>query len=71
LFWKLSIHVAVVAGTVAVLTIVFGSGFLGLALLVALVAWSRVELGDHTPAQAIVGGVVGAAVAAAAFSLLR
>jgi membrane-associated phospholipid phosphatase len=71
LFWTLSIHVAVVAGTVAVLTIVFGPGFLWLLPLVALVAWSRVALGDHTPAQVVVGAVVGAAVATAAFSLLR
>lgn len=71
LFWKISIHTAVMAGTVAVLTLIFGPVLLALAPLVALCAWARVELGDHTPAQVTAGTIVGATVAAVAFSLLR
>lgn len=71
LFWKISIHVAVTAGSVVVLALVFGPALLALSLLVALCAWARVESGDHTPAQATAGAAVGAAVAACAFTLLR
>jgi hypothetical protein len=71
LFWKLSIHAAVAAGTVVVLALTFGLALLVLVPLVALTAWARVEVGDHTPAQVIVGAIVGALVAAIAFSALR
>ncbi|MFF8994678.1 phosphatase PAP2 family protein [Streptomyces sp. NPDC014983] len=39
--------------------------------LVALVGWSRVALRDHTPGQVIAGTILGSAVAAAVFALLR
>jgi len=71
LFWKISIHVAVAAGTVVVLYLLFGPALLVLAPLVALSAWARVELRDHSPAQAAVGAAVGAAVAGVMFSSLR
>ncbi|WP_236553644.1 phosphatase PAP2 family protein [Rathayibacter sp. VKM Ac-2803] len=32
--------------------------------------WSRVRLGAHTPAQVIAGGLVGAVLASAVWSLL-
>lgn len=71
LAWKISIHVAVVAGTVVILLLVFGAGFLALAPIVALVGWARVELGDHTSTQAVFGAVLGAAVAGVVFTGLR
>ncbi len=69
--WKISIHVAVVAGAVVILVLVFGPQFLGATPLVALVGWARVQAGDHTPMQVVAGAVLGAAVAAAVFTLLR
>jgi membrane-associated phospholipid phosphatase len=39
-------------------------------LLVALLGWSRVALGDHTTAQAVGGTVLGAAAAALAYVML-
>jgi membrane-associated phospholipid phosphatase len=71
LFWKLSIHVASVAGAIVILVLVFGPPYLLLTPVVALVGWTRVELGDHTPSQVTVGAVIGAAVAASVFQLLR
>ncbi len=71
LVWKISVHVGVVAGTIVILAVLFGPVLLLLAPLVVLVAWARVELGDHTVAQVIAGGLLGGAVAAVAFSLLR
>lgn len=71
LVWKISVHVAVVSGAVVILVLVFGPALLALAPLVALVAWARVEIGDHSPAQTVAGAGLGAAVAALVFSLLR
>ena len=71
LLWKISVHVAVVAGAVVILVLVFGPLLLILGPLVALVGWARVEVADHTPAQVIAGSALGAIVAAVVFMLLR
>ncbi len=68
---KISIHVAVVAGAIVILVLVFGPMALCLAPVVLLTGWARVTLGDHTPGQAIAGGVLGTLVAAGVFSFLR
>lgn len=64
LFWKISIHSACAAGTVAILVIVFGPSMLLASPLVLAVTWARVHLRDHSVAQVMVGAVVGAVVAA-------
>ena len=71
LAWKISIHVAVVAGAVVILLLVFGPGALVLAPTVALVAWARVVVHDHTFAQTVAGAALGACIAASVFSFLR
>ncbi|WP_367129824.1 hypothetical protein [Saccharothrix sp. HUAS TT1] len=68
--WKVSFHAAVAAGAVAILAITYGPWVLLAAPLVALVAWSRVVLGDHTKPQVIIGSVMGAVVGGLAFHLL-
>ncbi|WP_433207848.1 phosphatase PAP2 family protein [Dactylosporangium sp. CS-047395] len=70
-FWKMSIHAAVAAGSVVILSLVYGPILLVTAPLVAAVGWSRVVLKDHTVLQVLVGTVVGAIVAGAVFALLR
>jgi hypothetical protein len=57
LVWKISIHVAVLAGAVVIIGQLFGASCIVLMPLVVLVAWSRVELREHTLAQ-VGGGVV-------------
>jgi hypothetical protein len=69
-FWKMSIHTGVVAGTTTILVLVFGQIGLLAVPFVALVAWARVELGDHTPAQVLAGCAIGASVAGTVFPLL-
>jgi hypothetical protein len=69
--WKISIHTAVASGTVATLAFLFSPALLILSPIVGLVAWARVELRDHSPAQVIGGAAFGAAVAATTFSLIR
>jgi membrane-associated phospholipid phosphatase len=71
LAWKLSVHTGAIAGTVVVLALIFGPAALVLAVLAVAVAWARVEVGDHTPAQVIAGGAIGTIVAGIVFPLLR
>jgi membrane-associated phospholipid phosphatase len=71
LWWKVSVHTAVAAGAAMVLVLVFGPALLVVWPLVGLIGWSRVQLGDHTPAQVLVGAVLGAGVAATVFPPVR
>ncbi|MBG0818317.1 phosphatase PAP2 family protein [Planomonospora sp. ID82291] len=63
LLWKISFHTAVAGGSVVMLAwllppaLVYAAG----AVVVALVAWSRVMIRDHTLAQTAAGAVAGAA----------
>ncbi|MBC3763731.1 phosphoesterase PA-phosphatase [Quadrisphaera oryzae] len=61
-FWKISMHSAVAAGTVAALVVVLGPWALLAGVGVVLVSWGRVVLRDHTPAQVTAGAVLGAVV---------
>jgi membrane-associated phospholipid phosphatase len=70
LWWKISVHAAIAAGAATVLVLVFGPALLVVWPLVALIAWSRVEVGDHTPAQVLAGVALGVAVNATIFPLL-
>jgi hypothetical protein len=63
-FWKISIHAATAAGTVASLAILVSPWWLIASPLVVLTGWARVEIRDHTPVQVLVGSIVGAVVAA-------
>jgi membrane-associated phospholipid phosphatase len=71
LWWKISVHAAIAAGGATVLLLVFGLALLVVWPLVALIAWSRVQVGDHTPAQVLAGIALGIAVNATIFPLLR
>jgi membrane-associated phospholipid phosphatase len=68
--WKLSIHCSVAAGSVTILTLFFGPQLVPAYLLVALTAWSRVVVKDHTAAQVIAGSALGAAAAIATYALI-
>lgn len=62
LVWKISFHTAVAAGAVVMLAAVLPAlpvYVLG-AALVALIAWARTRLHDHTPPQALAGAAAGA-----------
>jgi membrane-associated phospholipid phosphatase len=69
--WKISIHCAVASGAVTVLALLYGLWVMPAYLLVAVTAWSRVELRDHTPAQVVAGTILGVAAAAASYALMR
>ncbi|MGM1065764.1 hypothetical protein [Saccharothrix sp. Mg75] len=57
--WKISMHAAVAAGAAVILAVAYGPWLALVGLAVVLVAWSRVELGDHTTPQVTAGTVVG------------
>jgi membrane-associated phospholipid phosphatase len=71
LWWKISVHAAIAAGAATVLVLVFGPVLLVVWPLVALIAWSRVQVGDHTPAQVLAGVALGFVVNATVFPLLQ
>jgi membrane-associated phospholipid phosphatase len=70
LWWKVSVHTAAASGTVAILVVTFGPPLLLALPAIALVAWSRIRLGDHNPAETLVGAAVGGLVATTVFILL-
>jgi membrane-associated phospholipid phosphatase len=70
LWWKVSVHTAAASGTVAILVVTFGPPLLLALPAIALVAWSRIRLGDHTPAQTLAGAALGGLVATTVFILL-
>lgn len=66
-WWKLSIHAACAAASATVLVLLFGPVLHLGWTLVAAVAWSRVELRDHTWPQVLAGTAAGVPLAAATF----
>ncbi|GAA5002723.1 hypothetical protein [Kitasatospora paranensis] len=67
-WWKISVHTAVLSGALAMLAQAFDPWWLAGAAGVAVVAWSRVRLRDHTPAQTLAGAALGAVVAGLVFA---
>lgn len=70
-WWKISLHSAVAGGATATIVLLYGPFGLVLVPLVALIAWSRVMVRDHTVAQAIAGALVGPVVGGVVFVLVR
>lgn len=71
LHWKASMHVAVVAGAVAITGAVFGAGCASLlALAPPLVGWARVRSGRHMWRQVLVGGLLGYGAAIFTYGLV-
>jgi membrane-associated phospholipid phosphatase len=58
--WKISLHTAFAAGSATVLALVYGAAGALAAIMVPPVAWSRIELEQHTVGQAIAGALLAA-----------
>jgi len=69
--WKVSVHTAVLAGSVAMLAIAASPTWLVALVAVPVVGWSRVHLGAHTAGQVTTGGALGLIVAGATFLFVR
>jgi hypothetical protein len=69
--WKISVHSAVASAAIAMTAFAYGPAVLAGYLAVALVAWSRVALRDHTVAQAVAGVALGTVAAIVTCVLAR
>nr|WP_232328363.1 hypothetical protein [Kibdelosporangium sp. MJ126-NF4]CEL20722.1 hypothetical protein [Kibdelosporangium sp. MJ126-NF4]CTQ89635.1 hypothetical protein [Kibdelosporangium sp. MJ126-NF4] len=70
-WWKVSLHATVAGGAVATVILIYGWVLAALIPLVALVAWARVRVSDHTAAQVVVGAFLGPVAGGVVFLLLR
>jgi membrane-associated phospholipid phosphatase len=66
-FWKISLHTAFMAASVAVVIIVYGAAAAWMSILVPPVAWARIKLKQHTLTQVITGGLLAAAIVVGVF----
>lgn len=57
--WKISVHSASAAGATMLLLYIYGHTAAPLVITLPLIAWSRVKLRRHTPAQTIAGSALG------------
>jgi membrane-associated phospholipid phosphatase len=67
--WKVSLHTAVITAAVTVLFILYGFASTASIVLIPLVAWARIELEHHSPAQAITGTLLSPLILVAVFCL--
>ena len=68
-FWKISLHTAFISASVAVLIIVYGKGAAWTVIFVPLIAWARLEMRLHTPAQVAAGALLSVAIVTIVFGL--
>ena len=69
LWWKISVHTAFATASVTVLIVLYGSIGLVTAALIPPIAWSRIELEHHSPAQVAMGALLAALIVVVVFSL--
>ncbi len=69
LLWKISLHTAFVTASVTVLIILYGSMAAVTAVLVPLIAWSRMELKHHSLPQVVAGALLAALIVVVVFYL--
>ena len=67
--WKISLHTAVITAAVTLLFILYGFMAAASIVLIPLVAWARIELGHHTPAQVVTGALLAASILVVVFYL--
>jgi membrane-associated phospholipid phosphatase len=67
LVWKISLHMAFLAGAVVILLIVYGVAAVGTLILLPFVAWSRMVLKQHSLLQTAAGALIAAAIVLGVF----
>lgn len=68
LFWKISLHTAVLASVSGVLVQLLGPPLLVLLPVIAALGWARTTLRSHTLAEVVAGVILGLCVSALVFS---
>lgn len=66
-YWKISLHTAFTAASVTVITIVYGAVGALTILLLPPVAWARIRLNQHSPAQVAAGALLSAGIVMVVF----
>jgi len=69
--WKISLHSATLTATVSLLVFFRGPEFAWFYLLLIPIAWARLRLRQHTPAQLVAGSLTGVLVTYLAAVLFR
>ncbi|WP_257004191.1 hypothetical protein [Streptomyces sp. SA15] len=69
-FWKISVHTAVAGGALAMLALAWGPLVWIAYPIVAVIAWSRISLRDHTLGQTLAGAAAGTVTAGLVFAAL-
>lgn len=69
LWWKISVHTAFVSAFIIILIVLYGLVGVAAAVLLPLIAWSRIELEHHSPAQVAVGALLAALIVVVVFHL--
>ncbi len=69
-WWKISVHAAIATGSVAILAVALSPWLWALTVLVLVLCWSRVHLRSHTPAQVVLGSLLGFLVMGQTFWVL-
>ncbi len=69
IWWKISLHTAFITAAVTVLFILYGFMSTASIVLIPLVAWARVELEHHSPAQVVTGALLAPSVLLVVFYL--
>ena len=67
-FWKISLHTAFVGASVTLIIVMYGAVAAWTCLLLPPVAWARVQLRQHSPAQVITGGALAAVILIGVFA---
>jgi membrane-associated phospholipid phosphatase len=66
-FWKISVHTAFIAASVAELIMVFGVAAVWAVILIPPVAWARIKLQQHSIAQVVTGGLLASVIVIGVF----
>ncbi|MCK4862638.1 MAG: phosphatidic acid phosphatase [Dehalococcoidales bacterium] len=61
-FWKISLHTAFMSASVTIVTIVYGTAGVLTILLLPALAWARIRLNQHSPAQVVTGALLSAVI---------
>ena len=67
LWWKISLHTALIAASATVLILLYGWAAVSSATLVPITAWARVELKCHSLAQATAGAFLATSIVVVIF----
>jgi len=67
--WKISLHTALIAASVTVLIILYGSIAAVTVVLVPLLGWARIELKHHSLAQVAAGALLSTVIIVVVFFL--